>query len=257
MRRLRALALLALALLVVDAPAEARFGRGGGRGGGRGYGRGSGYGHGYGRGPTRGHGHAPRGYGRAYTPRVVGPYMFARPYGAGRRGWHGYLTPHRHVGSVRHGYRGPRYGWGRYRYGFYGAAIGSALVWIPGAWCWRHRGYTWVPGAWHTPPASGHVWLPGRWSWADDAWAWEEGTWAPGPTYATREQPPAPEEADPTEPGTPDDDDDAMDDEGPRAVPPAPPPLRFEEIPEPPHIEQVPRVEAPAPEVPAVEAPLE
>jgi hypothetical protein len=159
--------------------------------------------------------------------------LLAPRYGAGRFRWYGYLPAATHQ-RASYGFPGRRYGRGALRYGYYGAVPGTPYLWIPGTWCWRSRSYAWTPGAWTMPPRAGDVWVPGHWVWTNDAWSWEDGSWSAGPPD------PADEPVGPPIPGAPDtedaigDDGDASLEDPPSFAPPAPPPLRSEDIPAPP-----------------------
>jgi hypothetical protein len=59
------------------------------------------------------------------------------------------------------------------------------LVWVPGAWQWRHGRYHWVRGHWirHRP---GYVYEPAGWTYYGDRWGYRPGAWIVGPPRYAR-----------------------------------------------------------------------
>lgn len=50
-------------------------------------------------------------------------------------------------------------------------------VWRPGYWNWTGVRYLWIPGMYLIEPRPGVVWVPGHWVARDRGWVWAGGYW--------------------------------------------------------------------------------
>jgi hypothetical protein len=53
----------------------------------------------------------------------------------------------------------------------------EGLLWTPGYWYWRNRGYFWIPGGWVRPPQVGVLWTPPYWGSSGTGFVFHPGHW--------------------------------------------------------------------------------